>query len=145
MLRGDANGGTVRRPRVSDIAMQRIVIVDDHPLFRGALNQALSAAIDNVEILEAGSLDELSATLEQTKDVDLVLLDLAMPGVQGLSGLLYLRAQHPELPVMVVSASEDPGTIRRALEFGASGYVPKSLPVDVIRAAIRQVLAGGVW
>lgn len=127
------------------MAKQRIVIVDDHPLFRGALRQALSTAISGVEILEAGSLDELSTTLEQTKDVDLVLLDLAMPGVQGLSGLLLLRAQSPEIPVVVVSASEDPGTIRRALEFGASGYVPKSLPVDKIRAAIRHILDGGVW
>jgi DNA-binding NarL/FixJ family response regulator len=68
-----------------------------------------------------------------------------MPGVQGLSGLLFLRAQHPEIPVVIVSASDDPGTIRRALEFGASGYVPKSLPVEEIRTAIRRVLAGEVW
>lgn len=127
------------------MAGQRIVIVDDHPLFRGALNQALSAIIDGVEILEAGSLEELNNTLEHARQVDLVLLDLAMPGVQGMSGLFYLRSQHPEIPVVVVSASGDPGTIRRALEFGASGYVPKSLPVGVIRAAIRQVLDGGVW
>lgn len=127
------------------MAKQRIVIVDDHPLFRGALSQALSAAIAGVEILEASSLDELSTTLEQSKDIDLILLDLTMPGVQGLSGLLLLRAQNPEIPVVVVSASEDPTTIRRALEFGASGFVPKSLPVDKIRAAIRQVLDGGVW
>jgi DNA-binding NarL/FixJ family response regulator len=127
------------------MAKQRIVIVDDHPLFRGALSQALSAAIPGVQILEAGSLEELAGTLEKNKDVDLVLLDLTMPGVQGLSGLLFLRAQSPEIPVVVVSASEDPTTIRRALEFGASGYVPKSLPVDKIREAIRQILDGGVW
>ena len=127
------------------MAKQRIVIVDDHPLFRGALRQALSTAISDVEILEAGSLDELSTTLEQTKGAELVLLDLSMPGVQGLSGLLLLRAQSPEIPVVVVSASEDPGTVRRALEFGASGYIPKSLAVDKIRAAVRQILDGGVW
>ena len=127
------------------MAKQRIVIVDDHPLFRGALRQALSTAISDVEILEAGSLDELSTTLEQTKGAELILLDLSMPGVQGLSGLLLLRAQSPEIPVVVVSASEDPGTVRRALEFGASGYIPKSLPVDKIRAAVRLILDGGVW
>lgn len=127
------------------MAKQRIVIVDDHPLFRGALRQALSTAISDVEILEAGSLDELSTTLEQTKGAELILLDLSMPGVQGLSGLLLLRAQSPEIPVVVVSASEDPGTVRRALEFGASGYIPKSLAVDKIRAAVRLILDGGVW
>ena len=127
------------------MSKQRIVIVDDHPLFRGALGQALSTAITGVQILEAGSLDELASTLEQNKDVDLVLLDLSMPGVQGLSGLLFLRAQNPEIPVVVVSASEDPATIRRALEFGASGYLPKSLPVESIRNAVRHILDGGVW
>lgn len=124
---------------------QRIVIVDDHPLFRGALNQALTAAIPDVEILEAGSLEQLTETLDKEKDVDLVLLDLTMPGVQGLSGLLYLRAQSPEIPVVIVSASEDPLTIRHALEFGASGFIPKSLTVEAIRNAVRQILDGGVW
>jgi DNA-binding NarL/FixJ family response regulator len=127
------------------MAKQRIVIVDDHPLFRGALSQALSIAIAGVQILEAGSLEELSDTLDKNRDVDLVLLDLSMPGVQGLSGLLFLRAQSPEIPVVVVSASEDPTIIRRALEFGASGYIPKSLPVEKIREAVRLILDGGVW
>ncbi len=127
------------------MAKHRIVVVDDHPLFRGAISQALSTSIAGLEMLEAGSLDELSGVIGKAKDVDLVLLDLSMPGVQGLSGLLYLRAEYPEVPVVVVSASEDPVTIRRALEFGASGYVPKSLPVDKIREAVRHVLEGGVW
>ena len=127
------------------MATQRIVIVDDHPLFRGALSQALTSAIAGAEILEAGSLDELGATLDARKDIDLVLLDLSMPGVQGLSGLLFLRAQHPEIPVVIVSASDDPGTIRHALEFGASGFVPKTLPVEQIRNAIRLVLEGQLW
>lgn len=127
------------------MATQRIVIVDDHPLFRGALNQALSVSIAGAKILEAGSIDELTGLLAAGTDVDLVLLDLAMPGVQGLAGLVYLRAQHPEIPVVIVSASEDPGTIRRALEFGASGFIPKSLPVDQIRNAVGQVLDGRVW
>lgn len=127
------------------MAKHRIIIVDDHPLFRGALSQALSASLDGAQILEASGMEELGQTLEKAKDIDLILLDLTMPGVQGLSGLLYLRAQHPEIPVVIVSASEDPVTIRRALEFGASGYVPKSLPAEKIRTAIRQVLDGGVW
>lgn len=123
----------------------RLIIVDDHPLFRGALNQALSASLQDAEIREASSLDDLNTVLADTTDVDLILLDLTMPGVQGLSGLLYLRAQHPEIPVVVVSAKEDPGTIRRCIEFGASGYVPKSQPVEEIRGAVEKVLAGEVW
>jgi len=123
----------------------RLIIVDDHPLFRGALHQALSASFAQADIQEAGSLDELTAKLADDSEVDLVLLDLNMPGVQGLSGLLFLRAQHPEVPVVIVSASEDPATIRRCIEFGASGFVPKSQPVEQIRSAVRAVLDGQVW
>jgi DNA-binding NarL/FixJ family response regulator len=123
----------------------RLVIVDDHPLFRGALNQALSSSFEKSDIEEAGSLDELTTRLSHDTDVDLVLLDLSMPGVQGLSGLLFLRAQYPEIPVVVVSATEDPATIRRCIEFGASGFVPKSQPVDQIRDAVRRVLNGEIW
>ena len=127
------------------MAATRIVIVDDHPLFRGALKQALGTSVEGAQIIEAGSLDELITLLKPDNDIDLILLDLAMPGVQGLSGLLFLRADHPEIPVVIVSASEDVNTIRRAIEFGASGYVPKSQTVDQIRAAVAQVLAGAVW
>jgi DNA-binding NarL/FixJ family response regulator len=127
------------------MAKHRIVVVDDHPLFRGAISQALSATIAGLQMVEAGSLEEIGGAIGADKDVDLILLDLSMPGVQGFSGLLYLRAEYPEIPVVVVSASEDATTIRRALEFGASGYVPKSLPVDKIREAIKVVLDGGAW
>lgn len=123
----------------------RLIIVDDHPLFRGALNQSLTAAFDEASIEECGSLDELNERLTADKDVDLILLDLTMPGVQGLSGLLYLRAQYPEIPIVIVSANEDSGTIRRCIEFGASGFVPKSQPVDQIRTAVKAVLEGEVW
>ena len=127
------------------MASTRILIVDDHPLFRKALNQALASALNSAEIIEAGSLDELTAKLSADSAIDLILLDLSMPGVQGLSGLLYLRAQYPEIPVVIVSASEDFGTIRGAIGFGASGYVPKSQPVERIRTAVRSVLDGEIW
>ncbi|MFZ4809197.1 MAG: response regulator [Hyphomicrobiaceae bacterium] len=127
------------------MASYRIVIVDDHPLFRGALSQALNGAIEKATIAEAGSLDELAKMLQVDANLDLVLLDLTMPGVQGLSGLLFLRAQHPDVPVVIVSASEEPGIIRRAIDCGASGYVPKSQPVERIREAVRTVLEGGIW
>ncbi|MCH9806131.1 MAG: response regulator transcription factor [Alphaproteobacteria bacterium] len=126
------------------MADYRITIVDDHPLFRGALNQALSSSL-NTSIQEAGSLDGLSKQLESSKDIDLVLLDLNMPGVQGLSGLMFIRAQYPDVPVVVCSANEDPGTIKRCIELGASGYVPKSQPIEQIREAVGKVLNGDVW
>ncbi len=127
------------------MSSHRVIIVDDHPLFRDALRQALTESFDGWAVAEAGSLDGLAQALEDGAETDLVLLDLAMPGVKGLSGLMYLRAQYPEIPVVVVSAIEDPSAIRRCLEFGASGFIPKSLPVETIRQAVREVLGGGVW
>ncbi|MFM9941412.1 MAG: response regulator [Hyphomicrobiaceae bacterium] len=127
------------------MASHQFIIVDDHPLFRGALRQALAAPFSTAGIVEAGTLDELVAILEGGHDTDLVLLDLAMPGVQGFSGLLLIRAQYPAIPVVIVSASEDPETIRRAMDFGAAGFVPKSQPVERIRQAVETVIAGGIW
>ncbi|MEM7777582.1 MAG: response regulator transcription factor [Pseudomonadota bacterium] len=127
------------------MADQRLIIVDDHPLFRGALRSALADGSDAFAVTEVGSLDELSAELASDSHIDLILLDLTMPGVQGFSGLLYLRAQHPEIPVMIVSARDETTVIQRAIEFGALGFVPKSQPVEVIREAVDRVLAGEIW
>jgi DNA-binding NarL/FixJ family response regulator len=121
------------------------VIADDHPLFRGALREAMSGLFTGAEIAEAGSFDDASDLLDKDSDTDLVLLDLSMPGVRGFSGLMYLRAQYPSVPVVVVSANDDPAVIRRCMEFGASGFIPKTLGVEAMRAAIARVLEGGVW
>src|SRR2546423_6500077 len=123
----------------------RFVIADDRPLFRGALREAVSGLFADAEIAEAGSFADAGALLDQESDIDLVLLDLSMPGVRGFSGLMYLRAQYPSVPVVVVSANDDPAVIRRCMEFGASGFIPKTLGVDVMRSAIARVLEGGVW
>ncbi|HEX2138052.1 MAG TPA: response regulator transcription factor [Microvirga sp.] len=122
-----------------------IVIADDHPLFRGALRQAISSLMPAARVIEANGIEELTETLAAERDVDLILLDLTMPGVQGFSGLISLRAQHPDLPVVIVSANEEATVIRRAIEFGASGFIPKSLNVDAIGTAIEAVLAGDTW
>ncbi|RPI31919.1 MAG: DNA-binding response regulator [Hyphomicrobiaceae bacterium] len=127
------------------MAAYKFIIVDDHPLFRGALSQALQASFENAQVQEAGSLDELTDRLSTGGEIDLVLLDLTMPGVHGVSGLLYLRAQHPEVPVAIVSASDDAGTIRHCLDCGASGFIPKSQPVERIREAIRSIMDGEIW
>jgi DNA-binding NarL/FixJ family response regulator len=123
----------------------RLVIADDHPLFRGALREAVSGLFQQVEMAEAGTFEEVAAQLERGGDVDLILLDLSMPGVRGFSGLMYLRAQYPTVPVVVVSAIDDPAVICRCLDFGASGFIPKTLGVDDIRTAVSRVLDGGIW
>lgn len=127
--------------------MSRIIIVDDHPLFRAALRQTLAGAApgDAAAIEEAGDLGALSAALEADRDCDLVLLDLNMPGAHGFSGLLLLRAQYPDVPVMIISAVDDPKVIRRTFELGAAGYLPKSVGPAEIRAAIDTVLRGEVY
>ncbi|MDE2362273.1 MAG: response regulator transcription factor [Hyphomicrobiales bacterium] len=123
----------------------RILIADDHPLVRGALSQAVAGAVPGAEILEAGDLDGVSKILTEGSNVDLVLLDLSMPGVRGFSGLMYLRAEHPDVPVVIVSANEDRGVIRRCIDFGASGFVPKTTDIEGMRSAVRKVLEGEIW
>ena len=132
---------------VGDVGMARhkLLVIDDHPLFREALKQALSAGAGGMDVQEAGTLDAASKLLTGDKSIDLVLLDLKMPGAAGMSALMQLRAHHPAVPVIIVSATEEPATIRNAMELGASGYVPKSQPVEVIRQAVEAVLAGGLW
>ena len=126
-------------------ASTHLVIADDHPLFRDALRQAVASVVSSAVISEAGSFDEAAALLDKGGDVDLVLLDLTMPGVRGFSGLMYLRAQYPSVPVVVVSANDDPAVIRRCMDFGASGFIPKTLGIEQMRQAVKRVLGGGVW
>jgi DNA-binding NarL/FixJ family response regulator len=123
----------------------RLIIADDHPLFRDALRQAVGSVVPAAKIDQAGTFDELTALLEVDSDVDLVLLDLSMPGISGFSGLIYLRAQYPAIPVVIVSASDDGSTIRRSLDFGASGFIPKRFGVETLRDAIIKVMDGDVW
>src|SRR5476651_1874589 len=126
-------------------ASTHLVIADDHPLFRDALRQAVASVVASAKIDEAGSFEELTALLERDSDVDLILLDLSMPGISGFSGLIYLRAQYPAIPVVIVSASDDGGTIRRSPDFGASGFIPKRFGVETLRDAIGKVMRGDVW
>src|SRR3954466_1338317 len=139
-------GGCARcRWRKYLLPSYRFVIADDHPLFRGALREARFGLFADATIVEAGSLDEAAALLDKENDLDLVLLDLSMPGVRGFFGLMYLRAQYPSIPVVVVSANDEAAVIRRCMEFGASGFIPKTLGVEAMREAISRVLEGGVW
>ena len=126
-------------------ASTRIIIADDHPLVRGALHQAVAGAVQGCAIVECADLDALTKELNENDEVDLVLLDLAMPGVRGFSGLMYLRAQHPGVPVVVVSGNEDSGVMRRCIDFGAAGFIPKTTDMEAMRGAIHKVLEGGAW
>ncbi len=121
------------------------IIADDHPLFRGALRQVLSGQSQSVEIIEVGDFDAVKKLVGEREDIDLLLLDLTMPGGTGLSGLVTLKALQPALPVIIVSATDDAATIRHAVELGASGFISKSASMETIGEAVRNVLAGDIW
>jgi DNA-binding NarL/FixJ family response regulator len=123
----------------------RILIADDHPLFRAALRSAVMLAAPAARIDEAADLAGALAQLDAVAEFDLVLLDLHMRDSQGLAGLAALRAQFPTVAVLVISAYGDAAIVRRALDHGAAGYVPKSTPPEGIISAIRGVLADGSW
>lgn len=121
-----------------------IIIADDHPLFRGALRQAIGAMEGRHHIVEAGDFAAAHEAASNNPGADLMLLDLAMPGVSGFSGLMALRAEFQNLPVVIVSASDDSATVHRTLQLGASGFISKSSGIDDIRAAIKTVLDGDI-
>lgn len=121
----------------------KVLIADDHPLFRAALRQAVMQVLPAGEIVEARDVDSLRAAASD--DVDLVLLDLLMPGGGGFAPLAWLRSQFPGTAVMIVSATESAGVVRQARAFGAAAYVPKSAPPAELVEAIRNVVDCGQW
>jgi DNA-binding NarL/FixJ family response regulator len=123
----------------------KILVVDDHPLIREAMRTVLKQLDSGMQVFEAGNCDDALALAEQESDLDLVLLDLRMPGTSGLDGLATLRDKHPSVPVVVLSASEDRNEVMRALDLGAMGFIPKSQPSRVMVGALKLVLAGGVY
>ena len=122
-----------------------LLVADDHPLFRAALIQVLHERFAPLQTLEAASAATLGQALQDHPEVELVLLDLAMPGARGFSALLHVRGEYPQVPVVVISSNDHPRVIRRAQQFGAAGFIPKSAPAEDMGAAIRAVLDGGSW
>ncbi|MEX2335272.1 MAG: response regulator transcription factor [Pseudohongiella sp.] len=122
----------------------KVIIADDHPLFRAALGHALAATLKG-EVLEAESFAALQNLLLQHPQIELVFLDLNMPGNQGLTGLTAIRNQFPDVLVVIVSANEKLDVVERAMSFGASAYVPKSAPMPDIVSAVETVLGGDNW
>ena len=125
--------------------MQTFLIVDDHPLFREALSNSIQQAFHDAEILEAFDLKGTVEVISDHKDIDLVLLDLNIPGTTGFGGLLTLRTQFPKLPVVVVSANDDRRVVAEALSYGVAGFIPKSAPTAMLKDAILETIAGGVF
>jgi len=122
----------------------RVVIADDHPLFREALVGRVQRAIPGVTIIEVADMAGVQEVLSDAGDIDLLLLDLNMPGAQGLSALVHVRAIAPDVPVVVVSAMEEAAVVQRAVGLGAAGFIPKSSGLEQISAALRAVLAGQI-
>jgi len=127
------------------IQPEKIIIADDHPLFRQALLGTLKAKLTYTKWLEAQTIEELEQQLMAHNESDLLLLDLNIPGAHGFNTLIHVRNHFPQIPVVIVSAHEDHDTISKAMEYGAAGFVPKSTPVDDIYSAIVAVLSGNIW
>src|SRR5690242_16792921 len=129
--------------------MPKVLIADDHPLFRDALREVVSRVFAtrgwDLTCLEAAERDEVIAITQSEDDLDLILLDLFMPGAAGLSELVTLRNTVPAVPIVIVSLLDDAATVRQALACGAAGYLPKTSSRELIAAALQTVLPGGVY
>ena len=125
--------------------LSKVLIIDDHPLFREALSASVALNHPAARSVEVSTIDDALNELASDRDFDIALLDLNIPGVQGFEGLLKLRAMHPRLPVLVVSGLEDEQIIEEAIAYGAAGFLPKSLGRDVLDTAINTILQGDVY
>lgn len=123
----------------------KVLLADDHPLFREGVKPVLRKLDPHLDLIEAIDYPSAFASMHQAGEVDLALLDLYMPGMSGVDGVIRFRAAFPDIPLVVLSASEQSEDIHRLLAAGALGYVTKSSPSEVILSALRLVLAGGVY
>ncbi|MBU2882137.1 response regulator transcription factor [Psychrosphaera sp. B3R10] len=122
-----------------------ILIADDHPLFRTALKQAVGQCLPNVTMLEANSVDELFSVVESTPELEIMFLDLHMPGNNGFTSLTRLQNHHPDIIIIMVSSDDAPEIMQKAIDFGAAAFIPKSADLTVISDAITAVLEGDTW
>ncbi|UOB74293.1 response regulator transcription factor [Pseudoalteromonas sp. APM04] len=125
--------------------MSQFLIADDHPLFREALKGALSAKFEGLKVFESSDFDSTLQVLSEQEDLDILLLDLHMPGNGDLYGLIRIREEYPSLPIAVVSGSEDVNIVSKVMGYGAMGFIPKSSSSDDIANAINQILEGDTW
>ncbi|MDS9879087.1 response regulator transcription factor [Pseudomonas protegens] len=125
--------------------MYKILIADDHPLFREAIHNVISDGFPGSEVMETADLDSALALTQEHDDLDLILLDLNMPGMHGLNGLITLRNEAPTIPVVIVSAEQDKQIVLQAITYGAVGFITKSSPRSQMTDAIEQILNGNVY
>lgn len=125
--------------------LSKVLVVDDHPLFRNALSTAVALGFPNTTSCEAASIDEALQILDSSSGFDIALVDLKIPGVSGFDGLVQLRTHHPRLPILIVSGLEDIQIVKEAISFGAAGYVPKTVGKEGLAVAINAVLQGDVY
>ncbi|MBK4990755.1 MULTISPECIES: response regulator transcription factor [Pseudomonas] len=125
--------------------MYKILIADDHPLFREAIHNVISDGFQGTEVMETADLDSALALTQAHDDLDLILLDLNMPGMHGLNGLITLRNEAPTTPVVIVSAEQDKQIVLQAITYGAVGFITKSSPRGQMIEAIEQILNGNVY
>lgn len=125
--------------------MYKVLIADDHPLFRNALKQVIISQSLPMQVQESQDFNSTVEALNLDPDIDLLFLDLNMPGNQGLAGISTIRAQHPNTLIIVVSADEQEHTITKCVQLGASAYIPKSVDLSEISNAVNSVLAGEQW
>jgi DNA-binding NarL/FixJ family response regulator len=125
--------------------MPRVLMAEDHPLFRDALRGVLHRSLGAEEVVETGTVDELLALIETDDAFDLVMLDLFMPGAQGLSHLVSMRARMPDTPIIVFSSVNDSRVVRQIITCGAAGFIPKSASQDEIAHALGVVMGGGIY
>ncbi|MCC6075875.1 response regulator [Pseudomonas sp. GCM10022188] len=125
--------------------MYKILIADDHPLFREAIHNVIADGFPDSEVMETSDLDSALSLTQEHDDLDLILLDLNMPGMHGLNGLITLRNEAPTIPVVIVSAEEDKQIVLQAITYGAVGFITKSSPRAQMTEAIEQILNGNVY
>jgi DNA-binding NarL/FixJ family response regulator len=125
--------------------MMNILLVDDHVLFREGIALLLQPLLDGGEILEAGNCEQAFGALQKHDGVDLVLMDLGLPGLSGLDGIAMMRERHADSPVVALSSSDDRETVLRALDAGAMGFIAKSSSSGVLKGALKLILAKGIY
>jgi DNA-binding NarL/FixJ family response regulator len=123
----------------------KVLLVDDHVLFREGLSLLLRTLMHDVQICEAGNVKEALAQISSHSGVDLILLDLGLPDMVGTEAIGYVREQHPDIPVVALSSSEDRATVLSALDRGAMGFVPKSASSSILTGALQLILANGIY
>lgn len=141
----DVEGGPAAAAPLNAESALRLLVVDDHPLFREALASAIALAFPTAELHEADGIRAACEILDRNPAIDLTLLDLSMQGVTGFDGLVAIRTRFPRIPILIVSGLTEPRIMQEALRHGAAGFVPKAVDKATLTRAISEVLGGALF